>query len=420
MFGFLQSQPNIEDDEEHAQRMFNDDDEDSTSQPQIMGTQISPPRRVTENREALTRIDPEKQLKIWVKDFQDEDVLVEEYLKLLLLHEFNPVLPSPEDLGKVEKHPENLITSEETQVLVINLFTSHLQNLYFLTNVGKATEKGITLFNPQTKFLVPNHALLPELYFDRMKENKTNLVLAMQQDSILAVKFTNELLLLRAYDLISKDLEKNNCASAERKRYEFLVLCNVSRKNFKIHFRLKTIDWETKQGKAHGSLPKWRKEKGTAPTTTKNKHAEKLSRAVLSGQVDLKSDQGRAQLTEFLDINKKQTSKQNQAPTTSQSAVNNSVQLSDLSQAKVQPNQAQTNPQPATPSNQGQNEAQQRATPGNITSSQAQKKVNKKPEGRDGVKSYKQLFPETRPKRKENPKFNTNRNLHNGTGNDDE
>lgn len=169
---FFQSQSQLQQLQLHpefdhnSQRMVEDENEEAPS------AQHPPPNRIIQHRDVLLRIDPEKELKIWKPQFGDEDVLVQEYMELLLKHEFHPKLPTREELRAVTPQPHALKTTEETQVLVINLFTSYLQNMYFISNVGKATEREITLFNPLTKFLIPNHAFLPQCYFDRMKETR--------------------------------------------------------------------------------------------------------------------------------------------------------------------------------------------------------------------------------------------------------
>lgn len=384
----LQLQPEFD---QNSQRMVEDENAEAPS------AQHPPPNRIIQHHDVLLRIDPEKELKIWKPQFGDDDVLVQEYMELLLKHEFHPKLPTREELTGVTPQPHALKTTEETQVLVINLFTSYLQNMYFISNVGKATQREITLFNPLTKFLIPNHAFLPQCYFDRMKENKKNLVICMQQDAISSVTFTNELFLLKIYDLISSDLEKSNNSNHEQRNYEWLVLCNVSRKNFSSEFNIKDIDWDKKEGRVHGSLSDWRKKNKPPPTTTCSKYAEKLSRAVLEGQVDFRADTAKVQFATFLEQSKHKSSGRgrNRPQSTQNRYKGNSHPLAPPPPS--QPTSRQPPPrQPPPQSSQ--------------TFSGAPRRPPNKPEGREGVKSYKQLFPGVKEKRKENPLVTANRN----------
>lgn len=214
----------------------------------------------------------------------------------------------------------------------------------------------------------------------------------MQQDAISSVTFTNELFLLKIYDLISSDLEKSNNANHEQRNYEWLVLCKVSRKNFSSEFNIKDIDWDKKEGRVHGSFSDWRKTNKPPPTTTCSKYAEKLSRAVLEGQVDFRADTAKVQFATFLEQSQhKSSGRGRNRPQNSQNRHKGNSHL------QAPPHSHQPPPrQPPPLSSQ--------------TSSGAPRRPSNKPEGREGVKSYKQLFLGGKEKRKENPLVTANRN----------
>lgn len=326
--------------------------------------------------ELLEKVDPDHSLSIWKLDLEVDDQLVNEYVNLIDQHSFLPLPPAPEILATVEGVPEALSSSQQAQVKVINLFSSYLQNSYFIDNVSSACEKEVTLFNPKTRFLIPSYSLLPASYFKTVQKCKTNLALAMQLESVRGIGFTSELLLLRAYSILADEL-KNLANSKDKVHYEFKVLFNISKKNFLSKFKFKTIDWNKREGKVHASLPQWRKDNSEPPAVIQNRYAEELSKAVFENKVDFSKTNAHAQFSQLL---------RNMGEDNSNAAGAKTVQ-------KVPPKNKKK-------SKEGSNLEQKKG-----------KQKSKKVSDRVGVKEYDKLFPKKKTKRVANPQVSRNRQM---------
>lgn len=280
-YGFLNSQL-LQD----SQSM---DDDISQFPPSHPPRQPTPTPEQANLRDDLLQIDPDRTLSIWGLDSLDtDDSLVKEYVELVRKFK-KPSPPSAEEIELFKSREDSVSCSSETQVKVINYISTYFQTLYFIQNVNNATEQEVTLFNPTTKFLIPGYSFLPLFYFDKVKEHKQNMVLAMQVDATRAAHFSAEFYLLRVFNLLKEDLKDNFESNG---RYTFTVLYESARKNFRQNFKTKNIDWKEREGKVHGSVPKWRKEGATsAPKEIKNRYASKLSSALAEGKVKLSAAQ---------------------------------------------------------------------------------------------------------------------------------
>lgn len=250
-------------------------------QPQILPQQ--PPSQTSPLGQLLA-VDPLKKLSIWSMDPKERnDPIVEEYIKLAIKYPF-PNKPSAECIALYKTRSDELPIKKETQVQVINLLHTYFQELYFIQNVGKATEHEVTLFHPQTRFFIPNYTMMPSFYFEKVKDLKSDMVLAIQIEAIQAKIFNTEYNLFRIYDLISNDLGGDNKSMFD---YVYTVCYETARKNFRKVFPMKKINWEEREGKVHGSLPKWRKEGKPTPKSTSNRYSAKLAAALEEGKIKL-------------------------------------------------------------------------------------------------------------------------------------
>ncbi|CAL8121460.1 unnamed protein product [Orchesella dallaii] len=238
----------------------------------------------------LTIMDPERRLGIWeyVRNI-DKDVLVREYMSLLKSTGFFPEQPDSQLLKESNLVPK-FDLSQDCQVKVINLLTNFLSCHNFISNVKQATDCEVTLFQPLTKFYVPQYSLLPGQTFEEFEKYKKMCVLGMQGSAVLGSKFTSELLLLRSFKIINNEVSlqydsQNECE--EVTKHLFLTLFVATRNNYLKVKKTKVIDWKTKQGKVHGSCPGWRKANIDPPSGLKSKYAESLINAVVENKLKL-------------------------------------------------------------------------------------------------------------------------------------
>lgn len=358
------------DNEQNAQDMFDDSDLDGESP-----AQIELPDHVVQNKELLEEVDPEKKLRIWQNCHSTEDVLVREYIDLLDKTKFLPEPPTPEELVTVSAVSPVLTSSKEAQVKVINIFSAFLSNTYHLDNVTEACNRDLPLFVPKAKFLVPNYSHLPLSYFDNLLELKKNFACAIQLESISAVKFTNELFLLKAFYQLQVDLKT---VISDHVKSEYCALFSIACDNFKKEHKGKTIDWDNKPSHIHGSLPGWRKNKKAPPAVVHNRYAEKISKAILGNKIDLSGSNAHRDLRTFLE-----------RPS---NPVPSSVVHAQQPHPPPQP------PPSAKPQDNQDNSRNKRAGGSRL-------------DRRQGVTDYDRLFPKRKHERKKNQRVMANRGL---------
>lgn len=274
-------------------------DADQNAQSMFDNSFEGQPPHIVQNRDILEELDYGRTLRIWKLCHTIEDVLVKEYMDLLIKTKFFPKPPTPEELTTVSAVAPVLTCSKETQVKVLNIFSAFLSNTYHLDNVTNACGRNLPLFVPKAKFLVPNYSHLPLSYFTNLKELKEDFAKAVQLESIHAVKFTNELFLLKAFSQIKCDLSEQS-VNNDHIKTEYCVLFSIACQNFKKEHKRKSIDWDQKESKVHGSLPAWRRKQHNPPSLVQNRYAEKISKAILGNKIDLSGSTAHQDLATFL------------------------------------------------------------------------------------------------------------------------
>lgn len=377
---------------QNAQDMFGDDELDES----MAEVELRP--HILENEALLTELDEERRLQIWNPKLQSEDQLVQEYICLLKATKFLPVPPTPEELAAVHTIPIQLKTDKVTQVKVINFLSAYLTNTYHTGNVKSACDRKLPLFIPKGKFTVPNYSHLPVSYFEEIKRIKETFALAIQLESIIAVQFTNELFLLRAFNEIRNNLI-DQAVSTDHMKYELKALFAVASKNYKKEHKGKVIDWDKRKSNVRAPLPFWRKNKDGPPTLVRNKYAEKLSKAILGETVNLTSATGHEELINFLETSLP-------TPTAVTSSNIGSILPSTLQQHPV-PLTQQQQPPLQLPSQQQQHPAP--PPPANLHLTRKSRVPAHRPEV--GVNDYNKIFVVKKLTRKEHPDLMKRRGL---------
>ncbi|CAL8104160.1 unnamed protein product [Orchesella dallaii] len=265
----------------------------STRQPQASSSSSSTStdiQRMNENIIFLSELDPDKNLSIWeYLKYVNKDPLVKEYMEIIKDSNFLPEEPMSDLLRDCHITPPFELSSD-IQCKVINNFSCYLKGDNFVTNVKGATEHEITLFQPITKFFIPQYSLLPGKVFEIFDQCKKMCVLGMQGAAVLGESFTKELLLLRNFKLI-RDTVSSQIGDEEERleitKYFYLTLYTSTYVNYFKNKKVKNIVWSQKKSKTHGSLPKWRINKSEPPTETKCKYAEKLTFLVSQNKIKI-------------------------------------------------------------------------------------------------------------------------------------
>lgn len=239
-----------------------------------------------EDLEFLRTFDPEHRLGIWEVVVDDEeDPICKEYMKLLVNHHFFPEAPEDDELNSLNSIG-NINIPKEAEADLVHIFTKYVQISNQILHIGKATEHGITLFNPSSKDLhLVGYQELPNFFFKRRLENREMYAKLEQTQAILAQQVTREYYLLKAYDLIDRELNKlDNYEQGDRK-YIFTVQFEGAKKNFSFVKQVKDINWSVKKGKAHDSRPTWRLKNKEPPSVLKSRFAEHCAAAIEQGML---------------------------------------------------------------------------------------------------------------------------------------
>lgn len=237
-----------------------------------------------EQLDFLKLFDPELKLGIWesIED-TESDPIISEYIQLITKHKFFPSAP-PEGTLEIVNNVGNINIPSKVEADLVHLFTKYFQINNQIMNIGKATQHDISLFNPSSKdFRLVGYQDLPNFFFKRRLVNKTMYAKLEQTEALLAQQVTSELYLLRAYDIIDRELTKLLNNIDDDRQFLFVVIFTGSKKNFSISKKIRDIDWSKKKGKAHSSLPTWRRNEKEPPKVMRSKYAQHCASAIEQG-----------------------------------------------------------------------------------------------------------------------------------------
>lgn len=263
-----------------------------SSSPEKMESDEQPNLSANPPLQILEEIDgEEKRLSIWniINDYQ-RDPLVKEYFNLLQQVKVKPCVPDPSILQNLPT--PNFELPKETQIILLNNFTTYFQCRYSALNINGALQHDICLFSPYINFRVPQFEMLPLSYFNETKETKEIFTKAIQTSAVNGLAFTIELILLRTLAEIDK-IVKSKSESAEEclqtTQFFYLTFYKAAKENFHQTFKVKQIDWSSKSSRVKEVLPKWRKESGEPPAVKTNRYASDLVRKLEKGKVKITS-----------------------------------------------------------------------------------------------------------------------------------
>ncbi|CAL8128633.1 unnamed protein product [Orchesella dallaii] len=294
-------------------------------------------QRMNENVSLLLEIDPDKNLSIWeYLEQENRDPLIKEYIDIVRDSNFLPEEPMS-DLLRDSDFTPSFELAQDIQCKVINNFSCYLKGDNFVTNVKGATEANITLFQPTTKFYIPQYSLLPGKVFETFDNCKKMCVLSMQSAAVLGQSFTKELLLLRNFKLLKDAVALQLGDEDERletTKYFYLTLYTSTYVNYFKTKKVKNIVWSQRKGRTHGSVPKWRMNNSEPPTETKCKFAEKLTSLVTQNKIKIDKVKALGDLDKFqAEVRKFNTDNSNRNSNNSEDFV-----LSQKRKPKLRPN----------------------------------------------------------------------------------
>lgn len=234
----------------------------------------------------MNNIDNRQELSIWrYLKYYDSDLLVQEYVKLLLKIKVKPGIIDKVDLASIEVPNYNL--SVDNQVECLNNFFHYFQCRNFARNIKNATDNEVCVANPLYRLMIPQFQTLPLGAHKEFTLIKQNFGLAIQTAALQAIAFNIESYLLKIFNnifsLVSQNAENPQKRDPDFK-YFFLTLYTAARVEFHKTYTIKEIDWSQRVTKAKESLPKWRKESGPVPKTAPNRYAQTLIKKVQEGK----------------------------------------------------------------------------------------------------------------------------------------
>jgi|SRR5690348_2270549 len=269
----------------------------------------SPSKEASQIEQQIRKIDKKKEL--CILDFLDSyssDVLVREYVTLLLKNKVLPKIPeNPEDYFHTKT---NFDLSVEAHDIIINNFMNYFQVDYFQNNVVDAMSRNLALFNPINNFWTPQFHLLPENTLNMITKIKEAYVAQIQNQSLEGSNFSKELILLRIIDRIFSELVGPN-RNFKFYSYQFCLHYMKAKCEFLKTYPIKSIDWDKKKTKIVHSKPKWRKEIPLAiPTKFNNHYAKSISVRIKNGQESFSFKDVMKDVENFQTMSKQSTSDQ--------------------------------------------------------------------------------------------------------------
>lgn len=239
----------------------------------------------------LEELDSEKSLSVWelMNDY-DSDSLVREYFQILSDVKIRPSIPDVTVLNTLPVPDFELPIQIQSSIL--NHFTCYFQCRYSALNINAAVQNDVCLFSPFIHFKIPQFELLPEKYYKESKEAKELFVKAIQLNAVNGISFTIELILLRIYKEILLHVRTVVLAEAAQKQTMqqfFLSFYKAAQTNFHQKFKIKNIDWNTKESRVKDGMPRWRKMGTDPPAVRTSRYVKELTKKVNEGKVKITS-----------------------------------------------------------------------------------------------------------------------------------
>lgn len=266
-------------------------------------TENSIPKRVKPSiAQQLKSIDPEEELDIHdMLDQLSNDVLVEEYVNLLLKHKIRPVLLETTIDEWLSSSKDIELQIEDFKDVFSDLF-SHFQLKYFISNLKKAVQFESHVCNPLIDLRIPKFNLLPRRTLQLMTNLKMGFTTHYEKVSIIGASFSCQLILLRIIDSIMSQVNFKYPDTNQRKTFEgiFSILYRKARIEFIKEYKPKVINWEFRKSKVIHSEPKWRKNQEEPPTNSFNRFANNIFSGIANQQPILKGSVVESEVKDFL------------------------------------------------------------------------------------------------------------------------
>jgi len=235
-------------------------------------------------KELLLLLDPNKSLSIYtLLEYYQTDPLVKEYIDNIADLKIMPKLPSKEDLIQTNSFEPKLQLQKSDFIGITTNMMTYFQSLYFSKNLDAADKRNIGIFNPKFNFKIPAYDLLPMSSLAFMGKAKEDFVLQTQRLALDGAAFQRELLLLRNFNFIKGKLDglQNDDLEAHIKHFSNISIMKAQIE-FTDKYKVKVIDWDSRDTKVTFSVPGWRKRKEGPPIEPRNFCAKSLAKKFIS------------------------------------------------------------------------------------------------------------------------------------------
>jgi len=244
-------------------------------------------------KDQINIIDIHKKLCIYeYLPYIHKDLLVKEYVDVLLETEILPIIPPLKEIEKYVSNNQQTQIPKELSINVIKNFMTFFQKQYHKDNLDDANKKDVQLTNPIIRFSVSSFQLLPLKTHDDITDSKKMLMSLIQGHYAEGSSFTLQLLLIRNIKYIFDVLKERETPDVDFLPTfwnTFCILYMKAKTEFLTKFRMKSFNWDEKESKVQPVLPHWRKENLEQPKEPFNFYAKEITSRIENEKEDFSS-----------------------------------------------------------------------------------------------------------------------------------